>query len=346
MKAARYYGNQDVRIDDIEAPKPGPGEVLIDVGACGICGSDVSEYFYGPRHDDDEFLPYTMGHEFGGTVAEMGEGVDLDVGTEVGVNPLVACEDCWCCDEAKYNLCQNLRVIGAQRQGAYAEQVVAPVSNVIPLPDGLTPAEAAVAEPITVAYHGLLKSPLRQGNSAAVIGMGPIGLGLIQLAKAAGAGPVVASGHREARRELARECGADLVVDPRERDLPEAVREVTEDGVDVAFEVAGSESGLNDAIKSSKPSGHTTILGVFKGPVEFDPMDLVNSERSVNASAAYETGPLADREFGEVYDMLAAGDLDPDPLVTSHIGLEEIVDRGFEPLGDRESGEVKVLVEP
>jgi len=346
MRAARYYGNQDVRIDEIDAPSPGPGEVLIDVDACGICGSDLSEYLYGPRRDDDEFLPYTMGHEFGGTVAVAGEGVDLDVGTPVGVNPLVACEDCWCCDEAEYNLCRNLRVIGAHRQGAYAEQVVAPATNVIPLPDGVTPEDAAVAEPITVAYHGLLESPLRPGDSVSVVGMGPIGLGMVQLADAMGASPIVASGHREIRRDLARECGADVVVDPRETDLTERVDEVTEGGVDVAFEIAGNESALNDAIKSTKAGGHTTVLGVFKGPVEIDPMDFVNSERSIGGSAAYETGPLADRDFGVVFDMLASGELDPDPLVTSRVPLDDIVDDGFEALADRDRGQVKVLIKP
>ncbi|WP_336023260.1 2,3-butanediol dehydrogenase [Halobellus salinisoli] len=346
MKAARYYGNRDVRIDEVDAPEPGSGEVLIDVEACGICGSDLSEYRYGPRRDDDSFLPYTMGHELGGTVAAVGEGVDLAVGTDVGVNPLVACEDCWCCDAGKYNLCRNLEVIGAHRRGGYAEQIVAPAGNVIPLPDGLSPADAAVAEPLTVAYHGLLESPLRPGHSAVVVGMGPIGLGMVQLAKAAGVGPVIASGHRKSRRQLAHQCGADVVVDPRETDLAERVAEVTDDGADVSFEVAGNESALNDAITATRASGHTTVLGVFKGPVEIDPMDLVNHERTINGSAAYETGPLAAREFGAVFGMLADGELDADPLVTSRVPLDDIVDEGFEALADSESGEVKVLVEP
>lgn len=345
MKAARYYGNRDIRIDDVAAPSPEAGEVLIDVAACGICGSDLGEYVYGPRRDDDEYLPYTMGHELGGTVAAVGEGVDLAVGTEVGVNPLVACEDCWCCDAGKYNLCRNLEVIGAHRQGGYAEQVVAPAGNVIPLPEDLSPADAAVAEPLTVAYHGLLESPLRPGDAVVVVGMGPIGLGMVQLAKAAGASPVIASGHRESRRRLAHECGADVVVDPRETTLAARVAEETEGGADVSFEVAGNESALTDAITATKASGHTTVLGVFKGPVEIDPMEFVNHERTINGSAAYETGPLADREFGTVYEMLANGELDADPLVTSRIGLDDIV-AGFEALADSESGEVKVLVEP
>lgn len=344
MKAARYYGNRDVRIDDVDAPSPGPGEVLIDVGACGICGSDLAEYLHGPRHGD-EHLPYTMGHEFGGTVAAVGEDVDLTPGTEVGVNPLVACEDCRCCDEGQYNRCRNLEVIGAQRPGAYAEQVLAPAGNVMPLPDALSPADAAVAEPFTVAYHGLLRSPLRPGDAAVVVGTGPIGIALVQLAAAAGASPVIASGHREVRRELARESGADVVVDPRETDLGARVREVTDAGADVSFEVAGNGSALEDAIGATRAGGHTTVLGVFEGPVEIDPMEFVNHERTIGGSAAYETGPLADREFGEVYEMLARGELDGDALVTSRIGLEEIT-AGFESLGDSEGGEVKVLVEP
>lgn len=345
MRAARYYGNRDIRIDDIERPSPGPGDVLVDIDACGICGSDLAEYLYGPRHGDD-FLPYTMGHEIGGQIADVGDGVDLEVGTEIVLSPLVACGECWCCDEAKYNLCQNLTVVGAHLQGAYAEQVVAPAENAVPLPDGVTTDQAAVAEPFTVAYRGLQKSPLRSGQSALVVGMGPIGLGLVQLAKAAGADPIYASGHREARRELARECGADVVIDPRETDPVDLIREEMDGGVDVSFEVAGNESALRDAIAAAKPSGHTTIIGVFKGDVEFNPMHLVNQERSVNGSAAYRTGPLSDRDFGAVIRKFAAGELDPDPLVTSRVGLESIADDGFEALADREQGEVKVLVKP
>lgn len=345
MRAARYYGNRDVRIDDVAVPSPDGDEVVIDVAACGICGSDLEEYRHGPRFDDDR-LPYTMGHEVGGTVVEAGDRADVAVGTDVVLNPLVPCGDCWCCDEGRYNRCRNLEVVGAQRPGAYAERVVAPAENAIPLPGGVSPEIAAVAEPVTVAFHALLRSPLSMGESVAVVGLGPIGLGLIQLATAAGAGPIYASGHRAGRRELARKCGADIVIDPRETDPVDRVRSETNGGVDVAFEVAGRESALNDAIKVTRPGGHATLIGVFGEPAEIDPMDLVNDERSINASAAYQTGPMADRDFGAVLRKIAAGAIDPELLVTSRIDLEDIVADGFEALADGESGEVKVLVRP
>lgn len=346
MRAARYYGNRDVRIDEVEAPAPGPNEVRIDVGACGICGSDVSEYLHGPRYKTGDDLPITLGHELGGTVVEAGEGADVDVGTEVVLNPLVACEDCPRCDEAKYNLCENLSVVGAHRPGGYAESVTAPAGNVIPLPDGVSPELAAVAEPMAVGLHAVLQSPLRPGGSVAVVGLGPIGLSIVQIAADAGAGRIYASGHREARRALASECGADVVVDPRATDPIERIRDETDGGVDVAFEVAGTESALDDAIKAAKPGGHTTVAGVFEGGVEIDPMDLVNRERTVNASAAYQTGPLAGRDFGAVLRAIGDGRYDPEPLVTSRIDLGDIVEAGFEALADSGSGEVKVLVRP
>lgn len=345
MQAARYYGNRDIRIDAVDSPTPGPDEVLIDVGACGICGSDLAEYLHGPRHGGDH-LPYTMGHELGGTVVETGNHVEIDTGTDIVLNPLIACESCWACAEAKYNLCQNLTVIGAHRPGGYAEQVVAPATNVVPLPPDIGPAMAAVSEPYTVAFHAIQQSPLRPGQSVAVIGMGPIGIGLVQLARAAGADPIVASGHRESRRNIARASGADVVLDPREVDPAEQVRDTLDIGVDVAFEVAGRESSINDAISVTKPSGHVTLVGVFKGDVSFDPMDFVNAERSMNASAAYRTGPLADRDFGAVLDQFASGMLEPEQLVTSRIDLADIEPDGFEALADRGRGEVKVLVEP
>lgn len=344
MRAARFHDNQDIRVEEIDAPEPGSGDILVDVDACGICGSDVSEYHDGPRMP--AATPYTMGHELGGTVAETGGGVDIDVGTEIVLSPLIACGECWCCDEAKYNLCQNLTVIGAQRQGAYAEQVVAPVENAVPLPAEVSTDMAAVAEPFAVAFHGLRQSPFESGHTVLVVGMGPIGLGLVQLARNAGADRIYASGHRGARRQLAGECGADAVIDPRETDPVDLIREETGKGVDVAYEVAGNKDALETAVGSTKSRGHTTILGVFKAPIEFNAQALVNPERSVNGSAAYQTGPLSDRDFGPVIDKFAAGKLEPEPLVTSRIDLEDIEEKGFDPLGDSESGEVKVLVKP
>lgn len=346
MRGARYHGERDIRIDEVDAPEPGDVEVMVEVAACGICGSDLAMYLHGPPSEAGDGKPYVMGHEFGGTVVEAGDAADVAVGTEVVVNPLVACEDCWCCEQGTYNLCRNLTVIGAQRPGAYAPEVAAPATNVVPLPDGLSPALAAVAEPITVGYHALRQSPLQSGHSVAVIGLGPIGLGLIQLAKDAGAEPVIGSGHRAARRELAEAYGADLVIDPREVDPGEHVRNEVEGGVDVAFEVAGRESSFNDAVAVTGAGGHTTLVGVFEGDIRFDPMDFVDHGRYVDGSAAYQTGPLADRDFGPVIEKMASGALDAESLVTSRIDLDDIVTDGFEALADRESGEVKVLVQP
>ncbi|GGM59773.1 (R,R)-butanediol dehydrogenase/meso-butanediol dehydrogenase/diacetyl reductase [Halarchaeum rubridurum] len=345
MRAARYHANRDVRVEDVAAPAPEPDEVVVDVAACGICGSDLAEYSHGPRAGE-ESLPYVMGHEFGGTVAETGADADVAVGTEVVVNPLVACEDCWCCDAGQYNLCRNLVVVGAQRPGAYAERVRVPATNVVPLPDGVSPETAAVAEPFTVAYHGLLQSPIRSGDDVAVVGMGPIGLATVQLARDVGAGTVYASGHREARRALAAECGADVVVDPRETDFVETVRENTRGGADVAFDVTGTESGYADAVGATRPDGHTTLVGVFEDAIEADIMEYVSAQRSATGSAAYQTGPRAGEEFGTVLRKFAAGDLDPEPLVTSRIALDDIESEGFEALADSDSGEVKVLVRP
>lgn len=345
MRAARYYGDREIRVDDVEPPEPAAGEVVLDVEACGICGSDLGTYLHGPL-GGSEHLPLTLGHEVGGTVAGVADGVDVDVGTDVVLNPLVACGECWCCAEGNYNLCRNLTVVGAQRAGGYADRVTAPATNVVALPDGVTAEMAAVSEPYAVAFHAIRTSPFRPGDSVAVVGMGPIGLALVQLVRASGAGRVYASGHRDSRRALAAECGADVVVDPRETDPVERVRADLDGGVDVSFEVAGNEGALNDALGMVKPSGRATLVGVYAGGAEIDPMTLVNHERSLGASAAYQTGPLADREFAPILDGFASGELDPAALVTSRIDLEDIVDDGFEALADGDRGEVKVLVEP
>jgi len=343
MRAARYYGRRDVRIDDVEEPSPAAGEVVLDVAACGICGSEVGVYLRGGR---DETAPRTMGHEIGGTVVEASEDATLAVGTAVAVNPFIPCRECERCDAGAYNLCRNLRTLDATRPGGYAERVAVPAENVIVLPDGVAPETAAVAEPLAVAYHALSRSPQGPGDAVAVVGLGPIGLGLVQLAALAGAGPIYASGHREARRAIARECGADVVVDPRETDFVELVRAETTGGVDVSFEVAGRESALEDAVAAVRPNGHTTLVGVYDGDVAFDPMALVGAQRTVEGSTAYQMSPLTDADFGPVLRGFASGALSPERLVTARTDIEDIVEAGFEALADGESGAVKVLVEP
>lgn len=344
MRAAQYYGPEDIRLEDIDPPTPDAGEILVDVAACGICGSDLHFYEDGLPREPDAY-PVTLGHEIGGTVAETGEGVDIAVGTEVVLSPHIPCGECWCCDEGNYNLCRNLTPTAAE-PGGFAEQVTVPEDLAVPLPDGVSPEVAAIAQPVTVGLHAVRGSSLTIGDSVLVVGTGPIGLGALRFAKLAGAGPIYVSEPQAFRRSIADDYGADVLIDPSEVDPVERIREETGKGVDVAFEAVGHEATLNQAIKSARPGGETTVIGVFGGQTGIEPQDLVRQERSVSGSCSHQLGPLVHTEYDVTLRHLASGDLDPEPYVSSTIDLEDVVDEGFEALLDDSREEVKILVRP
>lgn len=353
MRAARYHGPRDVRIEEIDPATVGPNDVRVEVAACGICGSDLHEYAAGPITIPDEphpvtgdALPITTGHEIGGTVVETGADVDLEEGTTVAVNPIVWCGDCRYCDEGNYHLCESGGFVGLSGGGGgFAENVVVSAEKVVPVPDGVPAEIAALAEPFTVGVHAVEQSGLGSGDTVAIFGSGPIGLTVLQAALAAGAESVYVSEPRDGRRALAADCGADETIDPSTADPVSRIREDA-GGVDVAFEVAGVEQSVNQALAVTRAGGTTTVVSLFEDSIAIEPNDIVVAERSVVGTAAFEGGPLSDREFGTTVRRFATGEFDPEPLVTSRIDLDGIVEDGFERLLADGSDEVKVLVRP
>lgn len=354
MRAARYYGARDVRVEDVEPQSLGANEVRVEVAACGICGSDLHEYAAGPITIPDsphpvtgESVPITIGHEIGGTVSETGDDVSVAVGTDVAVNPIVWCGECRYCDEGNYHLCSAGGFVGLSGGGGgFSESVVVTADQVVPLPEGVPVEIAALVEPFTVGVHAVRRSGVGLGDSVAVFGSGPIGLTVLQAAAATGANPVYVSEPNPSRRRLAEECGADEVIDPTSTDPVEYVAERTGDGVDVAFEVAGVEQSLNQALASTRSGGTTTVVSLFEDAVSIEPIDIVTGERTVVGTAAFHGGPRSAEEFDVTLANFASGAFDPEPLITSRIDLDEVVEGGFERLLDEESEEVKILVSP
>ncbi|WP_129115528.1 2,3-butanediol dehydrogenase [Halegenticoccus tardaugens] len=355
MKAATYHGRRDVRIEEVAEPTLGPNDVHIEVETCGICGSDLHEYVAGPifvpgeepHPVTGEAMPITMGHEFGGVITDIGaEVTSHDVGEAVAVNPIVWCGECRYCDEGKYHLCESVGFVGLSGGGGgFSETVTVPAVQAVPLGD--VPVEyGALAEPFSVALHAVHRSGLRAGDSVAVFGSGPIGLAVVQAARAAGAGRILVSEPREARRELASESGADHLIDPTETDPVDRVVAETGGGADVAFEVAGIETTFRQGLESAKADGTLTVVSIFEEEISMHPNAVVLGERTITGTLAYLGGPLSAREFGAVIDMFENGDLDPEAIVTARIDLPDLVDEGFERLLDDESEQVKILVEP
>lgn len=355
MNAAVYHGQEDVRVEDVDPGTVEQTDIRVAVAACGICGTDLHEYVAGPIDTPGdgphpitgEEVPVRFGHEFGGTVVEVGSAVgSVEQGDVVAVNPLLTCGDCRYCDEGKYNFCTNIGTIGLSGGGGgFAESVVVDESHAVVVPDGVLAEYTALVEPLAVGVNAVRESGMALGDDVAVIGCGPIGLATLLAAKADGAGRVFASASRDSRREIAAELGADEVINPHETDPVEFIRSKTDDGVDVAFEVAGAGSSLDEAVQCTARGGSVTVISLFEEPVEFDPNPVVHGGRTLNGVFGYQSGPLSDRDYRAVIRLLADGRIDPEPLITGRINLED-VDDGFKQLTDRTSGHVKILVEP
>ncbi|EJN60228.1 2,3-butanediol dehydrogenase [Halogranum rubrum] len=356
MQAARYHGRGDIRVEDIDESELGSGQVRVDVDSCGICGSDLHEYAAGPIFIPEgephpisgDVAPVTMGHEYSGTVSDVGDGVThLAVGDAVVINPILYCGECRQCREGNYHICDSIGFTGLSGgDGGFAENVVVGAEQAVPLVGDVPLEYGALVEPLAVGLHAVRRSGLQAGDSVAVFGSGPIGLSVIQSARAAGAGKIYVSEPRAARRDRAVDCGATDTIDPTEMDAVEFITDETGGGVDVTFEVAGIEPTYKAALQSVRPSGTMTVVSIWEGEVSSHPNNIVLGERTITGTLAYLGGPRSDEEYGMVIDMLADGTLDPEPLITDRIGLDDIVDDGFESLLDSESDQVKILVKP
>ena len=225
MKAARWHRRGDVRVEDVPCPSPGPGELLLRVSWCGICGTDVEEFLAGPTIIPVEVpngltgrvAPITLGHEFVGSVAAFGEGVTgFELGERVAPEVVLFCGRCFFCRRHEYALCLNWAALGLMADGGLAEYAVVPAFSCARLPASLPDEEGALIEPTEVAVRAVRKSDLRLGESVAVVGGGTIGLLVLQVARAAGAGAAYLIEPRPSRRELGLSLGATAAFAPEQ----------------------------------------------------------------------------------------------------------------------------------
>ncbi len=254
MRALVYHGRGDLRVEDVKEPEPGPGEVLVEMRACGVCGSDLMDWYLEPR------APLVLGHEPSGVVLEVGEGVErLRPGDRVFVHHHVACLSCHYCTHGSYTLCPMFRRTHI-RPGGMAERFVAQRENVLhdtlKLPENLSFEEATLIEPMACCIRALRKVDLEPGDSAAVIGSGPSGIIHIQLLRLMGAGFIASCDLSEYRVEAALKFGADLSMNARERGFEEAVREATGGrGADLVVVTAPSPEAFKMGLRCVRRGG-------------------------------------------------------------------------------------------
>jgi 2-desacetyl-2-hydroxyethyl bacteriochlorophyllide A dehydrogenase len=281
MKAAVWYGGHDLRIEERPKPEIGPNEVLVQVAVCAVCATDV--------HTTENLFPlYTpprvLGHEFSGWVAELGPEVHgLEVGERVAIDPGGACGQCHFCWRGDDHLCTRRRL----SSGAFCEYSAVTASGVHRIPDGIDMSVAALAEPLACALHALDLVDFRPGGSAAVIGAGAIGLMLVQLVRLQGASRVIVSEPNERRRAVAAELGADIVVDPSDEDVSQAVQDATDGhGVNLSIEAVGLPETITQCIALAQRGGTALLVGVARPEdrIQLRPYDLYYRELCIRAS--------------------------------------------------------------
>jgi L-iditol 2-dehydrogenase len=266
MRVARVIGPHEIRLDEAPVPLPASGEVLVRIRAVGICGSDLQYYANGQIGGHRLPAGHILGHEVAGVVEALGPGTQgPSPGTPVVVDPAIPCGKCRYCVAGHPNLCKNLRFFGSPpTDGALREYLTHPSHLVLPLPSGVTFAVGAVSEALGVALHVVDLSHLKVGQSVAVFGCGPIGLLIARVAQLGGASVVLASEPLAHRRSAAALFGVEAALDPTRDDVVRVIRERTGgDGVDVAFEAAGSESATIQAVDAVRPGGTLVLVGYW-----------------------------------------------------------------------------------
>lgn len=308
MKAAFWYGKQDIRVLEVEAPPaPGNGQVKIKVHWCGICGSDLHEYLGGPI-----FIPQTeahpltgvkapviLGHEFSGEVVEIGPGVtNVKVGERVVSNAMITCGECHYCSRYQHTWCQKLAIIGLSAHGGFAEYVNVPAWGIFKVPDSVAADAAALTEPLAVGSHAVRQAPVRQGDSVVILGAGTIGLSTLQSARSAGASKVFVIETAQIRKDYALKLGATAVFDPRESDVVNAIYQATAGlGADVVFECIGNEKTGPLAVELTRKGGKTVIVGLFGKESSLNFNSIMVAERHIIGSFGHRG------EFATVLDL-------------------------------------------
>ncbi len=321
MKGLVLVGASRFEIRDVPKPEIGPDEVLVEVKACGICGSDVHgmDGSTGRRKP-----PIIMGHEASGVVAEVGKGVRTwRVGDRVTFDSTVYCGGCHFCRRGDVNLCDNRQVLGVscdefKRDGAFAQYVAVPERIVAGLPDTVSFQQAAMVEPVSIAVHAVARMPVHLNDTAVVVGAGMIGLLIIQALKARGCGLVMAVDTRQDRLDLARQLGADECIAPQDSDAVEEVMKRTAGrGADLALEAVGFAATIKTAVRAVRKGGSVGLVGNLSPTVELPLQTVVTRELSLFGSCASRG------EYPACLDLIAGGMIRVDLLVSAIGSLDE-----------------------
>ncbi len=324
VKAARAPG---LSVKTVPKPVAGPGEVLIAVRHAGVCGTDVHIADWNPWAQGRIRPPIVVGHEFAGEIESVGDGVTgLRAGHLVTAEGHIVCGHCLQCRTGNSHICKNTRIIGVDRDGAFAEYITMPATNVLTLDGGNIPTEVgAIMDPMGNAFHTVLTGGAEiPGSTVFIVGCGPIGCFAVGIARAAGATKVIASDVNPKRLALAEKMGAHVTINAKTDDVVKAVlAETDEEGADVVCEMSGVPSALHQAFAAVRMGGRVQLLGIPDGQV---PMDLANEIIFKGITVYGVIGRKMYQTWHQMRRFLIGGQFDPRPVITHKFPLAKIDD--------------------
>ena len=324
MRALKLYAPGDIRLDETPIPSIGADDVLVQVMAVGVCGSDIPRILtkgaYHPR--------LTLGHEFSGIIAQLGERVDQwREGQRVTAAPLIPCFDCRACREGRYSLCADYDYLGSRTDGAMAEYVRVPANNLLELQAKVSFEAGAMVDPAANAIHALWKTGVQEGKTVAVYGSGPIGLFAIQLARHLAADRIIAIDVMEEKLSLSKKAGADEVINSRHTDPVEAVKTITRGrGADIVLDISGAKTAQHQGICSAGDSATIVLVGISHDSLELSEKAvdrILRRELIIRGSWNSFSPPFPGEEWTRSLSLMAQGLIWQPEFISHRLRLEE-----------------------
>ena len=323
-----------------ETPRPiaAEGQVLVRIMRIGICGSDI--HVYHGKHPFTRY-PVTQGHEVSGRIEAVGSGVEgLSVGQKVTIEPQVCCGHCYPCTHGKYNLREELKVMGFQTTGTASEYFTVDAVKVTPLPETMSYDEGAMIEPLAVTVHAAKRFPELKGARVAILGCGPIGILLMQSCKALGAASVLVTDVSDYRLSVARSVGADYAVNTGETDMEQALRDAFgSDKADVIYDCAGSDITMGQAIRCARKGSTIVLVAVFSKLASVDLAVLNDHELELNTSMMYRH-----EDYVDAIRLVSEGKVQLRPLMSRHFAFRDYL-KAYQYIDENREMTMKVIID-
>ena len=352
MKALLYYGNKDIRLEEIEKPTPKSNEAFVKVTYTSLCATDIEELQYvplwiqttTPNPLSGKKVPLVMGHEISGVVDSVGDINNKNlIGTRVVINNVLTCGNCFWCQSGHHAVCPSMAVAGLSADGGLQEYMVWPIKNIIPVPDSISDEEISLLEPATIAVHAVRKSGIKPGDIAVVVGCGTVGLLTLQTLLAAGA-IVIAVDIKEKKLNLAKKFGATNIFKV-EKNVSYLYKQILSNtnniGPDYVFETAGAKESPEISVNIARRGGTIILVGIYSQKPVFDFNQIVSLEKKVIGSVAAENNDMQ-----HAVNLVSKGTIKLKPLITETIKLSNVIEDGFKKMLDSDKEIFRIIVKP